>query len=149
MVLLIVWLAILIFSAKPLFTIARRTYRNRVQSSSNGLKSILFSILAHLTFVHLFNFPVNGWLYWVLPVLNVLFVTHILLLFDLVLDRYSVVDTSRFIHRSSAPFLVSCAAFIAMLYYSAYLNDAILRGVCISALSVGLTGFLVTYRNVK
>lgn len=149
MVLLIVWLAILVSSAKPLASVARRTYRIRVQSSSNGWKSIFFSILAHLIFVQLFSFPVDGWFYWVFPVLNVLFVMHILLLLDLVLDRYSVVDTSRFTHRSIAPFLVSCSAFIAMLFYSVYLNDAILRGVCIAALSIGLTGFLVTYRNVK
>ncbi len=42
MVLLIVWLAILVSSAKPLASVARRTYRIRVQSSSNGWKSIFF-----------------------------------------------------------------------------------------------------------
>ena len=55
MVLLIVWLAILVSSAKPLASVARRTYRIRVQSSSNGWKSIFF---LYWLILSLFNYLV-------------------------------------------------------------------------------------------
>lgn len=149
MVFLIVWLAIFVFSIKKLSSVTRRKYRARVKSSSNGWKTVLFSVLAHLSFIQLVSFPVNNLLYWVSPVLNVLFVMHILLILDLFLDRYSVVDTARFTSHSIVPFLTSAAGFTGLLYYSAHINDAILNGICISVLSIGLTGFLVTYRNSK
>lgn len=149
MVFLLVWLAIFVFSIKQLSFVTRRTYRIRVKSSSNGWKTVLFSILAHLSFIQFFSFPVNDWFYCVYPILNVLFVIHILLILDLVLDRYSVVDTARFTSHSIVPFLASVTGFTISLYYSLHLNDAILSGICITVLSIGLTGFLVTYRNSK
>ncbi|SBS38269.1 hypothetical protein VTO7225_02982 [Vibrio toranzoniae] len=149
MVFLLVWLAIFVFSIKQISNATRRAYRIRVKSSSNGWKTVLFSILAHLSFTQLFSFPVTVWIYWVFPVLNVLFVIHILLILDLVLDRYSVVDTARFTRHSIVPFLASVTGFTILLYYSVHLNDAIFSGICITALSIGLTGFQVTYRNSK
>ncbi|RAS62142.1 hypothetical protein DET48_11573 [Vibrio diazotrophicus] len=149
MVLLTVWLVVFALSMKRLSSLARQTYRTRVQNTSNGFKSILFSILVHVTFIQLVDAPINGWLYWVFPVLNVLFVTHILLILDLVLDRYYVVDIARLTKRSILPFLLSCTVFTVLLYYSAYLNDVILRGICVTVLSLGISGFLVTYRNGK
>ncbi|NOI79009.1 hypothetical protein F0224_25550 [Vibrio coralliilyticus] len=150
MTILAIWFIVFVLSIKPLVSKSRQYYRTRTKNSSNGFKTIILSISAHIGFTYLIYTDVGeSWLYWLLPLANIMFVVQVLLVLNLALDYYDVVDKARVSNNAIFGFSLAYLGAVAMLYYSVYINDAILKGICVTAASVGLTGRLITYRNVR
>ena len=137
-------------SIKPLVFKSRQFYRARSKNSPNGLKTIVISVLAHIGFTYSINTDaIEREVYWLLPLANIMFVVQALLVLNLALDNYDVVDKAQVKNNAIFGFSLACLGAVLMLYYSVYINDAILKGICVIAASIGLAGRSITYKNVR
>lgn len=144
------WFILFVLSIKPLVLKSRQFYRARSKNSSNGFKTIVISVLAHIGFTYLiYTDTTDSGFYWLLPLANIMFVVQALLVLNLALDNYDVVDKAQVKNNAIFGFLLAYLGAVLMLYYSVYMNDAILKGICVTAASVGLAGRLINYRNVR
>ncbi|CAH6869407.1 conserved membrane hypothetical protein [Vibrio chagasii] len=144
------WFILFVLSIKPLVLKSRQFYRARSKNNSNGFKTIVISVLAHISFTYLiYTDALDSGFYWLLPLANIIFVVQALLVLNLALDNYDVVDKAQVKNNEIFGFLLAYLGAVLMLYYSVYINDAILKGICVIAASVGLAGRLITYRNVR
>ncbi|MEI8658042.1 hypothetical protein [Vibrio sp. Hal054] len=78
-----------------------------------------------------------------------MFVVQVLLISDLVLDNYQVFAKAQVINDKVLPILFSFSGVLALLYLSVYVDDAVFTGLCVITASIGMTGQLITYKNVK
>ena len=149
MYLLVAWLAIFLISIKSLVKMSRRSYRTRTQDNSRIFSTIVFSILAHMSFIHFLYIEAEGWISWLFPLMNIMFVVQVLLISDLVLDNYQVFAKAQVINDKVLPILFTFSGVLALLYLSVYVDDAVFTGLCVITASIGMTGQLITYKNVK
>ncbi|PAW00217.1 hypothetical protein CKJ79_28090 [Vibrio coralliilyticus] len=111
--------------------------------------TIVISILSHIGFVQLLYVDLGGWIHWLFPLLNVMFVVKMLLISNLILDNYEVFAKARVVNDKFSSFLIPFVGMLLLLYFSVYVNEALFSGLCVSIASIGVVGQLITYKNIR
>ncbi|EIU7005204.1 hypothetical protein L5163_004596 [Vibrio parahaemolyticus] len=148
MELIVVWLVFFVLSIKPLVTKCRRLYKVRAKDEATLPMVIIVPVLVHLVFTKWLYIETEGWLHWLLPLLNVMFVVHTVLVLTLVLDNFEVVK-ARVVNDKASKFLISLVGMSALLYATVYDNNAFFYGLSVYVISLGIVAQLVTWRNLR
>lgn len=129
--------------------ISRRSYKARIIDNSKILLTIMISILGHIVFINLLYIDLGGWIYWLFPIVNVMFVVQVLLVSNIVLDNYEVFAKARIVNDKFSSVIIPFVGVLLLLYFSVYVNDALFNGLCVSITSIGAVGQLITYKNIR